>query len=321
MNEKLIKQLKEGKIALHNDGTLEELREVLKYAFPENSFHINGGNDFYYANKRNSEYWISVKKELCLLDLPSYSVKEFLKKETMIDKINDEFIVDCTSNTTEERREVYKFLVDNRRYCSAYLINACPIIVCNKTEGDTNYYSLEYPKKVYPSYPVLTFQEFKQKYLNMEEKKIIGYKLTKPEYNDVAIKIAKIENPSWSGFKENNFLKSNEMCRDYLGYVENLKKAGVLDLWFEAVYEEEVQLPIINGYKGEISGDRHTHVVTYGCAILSVNKLKRILDACNTVVSSGAGNREVKAFVLDSGVEVTLKEIEQIVKYRDAKSI
>ena len=34
MNEKLIKQLIEGTIALKNDGTLEELNKVLKYAFP-----------------------------------------------------------------------------------------------------------------------------------------------------------------------------------------------------------------------------------------------------------------------------------------------
>ena len=34
MNEKLIKQLREGTIALKNDGTLDELNKVLIYAFP-----------------------------------------------------------------------------------------------------------------------------------------------------------------------------------------------------------------------------------------------------------------------------------------------
>ena len=34
MNEKLIKQLREGTIALKYDGTLDELKKVLKYAFP-----------------------------------------------------------------------------------------------------------------------------------------------------------------------------------------------------------------------------------------------------------------------------------------------
>lgn len=34
MNKKLINKLRKGTIALVNDGTLEELREVLKYSFP-----------------------------------------------------------------------------------------------------------------------------------------------------------------------------------------------------------------------------------------------------------------------------------------------
>ena len=47
----------------------------------------------------------------------------------MIDKINDEFIVDCNFNTTQERREVYKFLVDNRGYNPSYLKNDYPLII------------------------------------------------------------------------------------------------------------------------------------------------------------------------------------------------
>jgi len=147
----------------------------------------------------------------------------------MIDKINDEFIVDCTFNTTQERREVYKFLVDNRGYNPSYLQNDYEIIVCNKTEGNSHYFSLESAKKQFPSYPVLTFKEFKQKYLNMEEKKIIGYKLTKPEYKEAVIKIC---NYSVFDFKRFEIEVSE-------GAVEHLQKAGVLDLWFEPVYEEE----------------------------------------------------------------------------------
>ena len=52
----------------------------------------------------------------------------------MIDKINDEFIVDCTNNSKEERQQVYKFLVDNRNYDKGYLGNDFSIIVCNKNK-------------------------------------------------------------------------------------------------------------------------------------------------------------------------------------------
>ena len=42
MNEKLIKQLKERTIALKNDGTLNERRKVLKYAFPLDTGNTTG---------------------------------------------------------------------------------------------------------------------------------------------------------------------------------------------------------------------------------------------------------------------------------------
>jgi len=153
----------------------------------------------------------------------------------MIDKINDEFIVDCNFNTTQERREVYKFLVDNRGYNPSYLKNDYPIIVCNKNEGSnlywSLYWSLESAKKCYPSYPILTFKEFKEKYLNMEEKKIIGYKLTKPEYEKAANQITGTENLILHS-------KNYNFQIDSLAY-DRVVKAGVLDLWFEPVYEQE----------------------------------------------------------------------------------
>ena len=86
-----------------------------------------------------------------------------------IDKINDEFIVDCTNNSREERQQVYKFLVDNREYTENYLRNNYAIIVCNKEPGDsnwgslTNYYRYQKSKR---SIPVYTFEQFKEMYLD-----------------------------------------------------------------------------------------------------------------------------------------------------------
>ena len=86
-----------------------------------------------------------------------------------IDKINDEFIVDCTNNSKEERQQVYKFLVDNRDYGIHYLTNDYPIIACNKRSGQTDwvtliqYYNWFNAKK---DIPVYTFEQFKEMYLN-----------------------------------------------------------------------------------------------------------------------------------------------------------
>ena len=226
-----------------------------------------------------------------------------------IDKINDEFIVDCTNNSKEERQQVYKFLVDNRNYKKSYLEDYYPVIVCNKKQNYSNWDSLEkyynwvdskkdipiytfeefeemylkekfvlpekwcikdckkvteygakrfhhkmgniwedaylcidessgkynYLKKKY-NYTEITFEQFKKYVLknnNMENnKQIIGYKLIKEEYREAAYKIANV-----SCFF-NGMVDFEENC-----YIEkNLKEAGVLDLWFEKVYEKEFKV-------------------------------------------------------------------------------
>ena len=82
MNEKLIKQLREGTIALKNDGTLNELRKVLKYAFP-----LDIGNTIgLYLNYRASndrDYWSGADNTWLI----SHSVKEFLKLENEYPKV------------------------------------------------------------------------------------------------------------------------------------------------------------------------------------------------------------------------------------------
>ena len=87
----------------------------------------------------------------------------------MIDKVNDEFIVNCTNNSKEERQQVYKFLVDNRNYDKGYLGNDFSIIVCNKKQGNTNWRILSDAKEINgKSYNVYTFEQFKEMYLEEE---------------------------------------------------------------------------------------------------------------------------------------------------------
>ena len=60
MNEKLIKQLREGTIALKNDGTLDELNKVLKYAFPNDASVSRGFTEYYFVSEnKKSSYWQS----------------------------------------------------------------------------------------------------------------------------------------------------------------------------------------------------------------------------------------------------------------------
>jgi hypothetical protein len=85
------------------------------------------------------------------------------------------------------------------------------------------------------------------------EKKIIGYKLIKPEYKEAVIKIC---NYSVFDFKRFEIEVSE-------GAVEHLQKAGVLDLWFEPVYKEDKIE--IGGYEVKINSfDIQINNVTYG---------------------------------------------------------
>ena len=82
MNEKLIKQLREGTIALKNDGTLEELEKVLQYAFP-NDLYSSGQYPYYQAYGFHNRQWYPEVET----NLPSHSVKEFLKPENEYPKV------------------------------------------------------------------------------------------------------------------------------------------------------------------------------------------------------------------------------------------
>ncbi len=79
-----IKDLSEGKCAVINDGTLEELREVLALAFRDR--RIADGTGKYYYDYENG-IWDS--GNLNIKNLPTQSVKDFLKKYPRVMWVSD----------------------------------------------------------------------------------------------------------------------------------------------------------------------------------------------------------------------------------------
>lgn len=85
----------------------------------------------------------------------------------------------------------------------------------------------------------ITFDQFKKYVLkqnNMEDKKIIGYKFKNgyDKYQKIAMELADII--EFGKFQEGTLFEPNSYCE------KNFKEAGVLDLWFEPVYEEEYKV-------------------------------------------------------------------------------
>ena len=69
-----IKDLAEGKCAVKNDGTVEELNKVLRAAFPKDV--QSSGDWIYYARHYYSNRWESFTR----IEIPVQSVKDFLEE-------------------------------------------------------------------------------------------------------------------------------------------------------------------------------------------------------------------------------------------------
>ena|SRR5690606_933140 len=72
-----IEDLRNGKCAVKNDGTVEELKKVLRLAFPSDNSVIEGAHKYYYSSSHEGEWMGSSYPRN---DLPVQSVKNFLDR-------------------------------------------------------------------------------------------------------------------------------------------------------------------------------------------------------------------------------------------------
>lgn len=75
------------------------------------------------------------------------------------------------------------------------------------------------------------------------KKKLIGYKLIKPEYEKAALLL--INETSFRDFNYGGRVDTQQPTN-----IAIYKNAGVLDLWFEPVYEEEIKTVRMGGSEG-----------------------------------------------------------------------
>lgn len=101
------------------------------------------------------------------------------------------------------------------------------------------------------------------------EKKIIGYKLAKPKYEQAAMALVDSKT-DWKGGSKIVFVEDGT-------WYNKFKEADVLDLWFEPVYEEEKPINI-RGYEAKRVGDE----IKFGCKGFSREDLisyKKLFDS------------------------------------------
>ena len=159
-----IEDLKQGRCAVINDGTLEELSEVLKLAFPNDGSYIRGEYKFYSINSDSSNEWYPYD----VISLPTQSVKDFLTKEL---KRGD--LVWVSDNDPDERdlQLIFLIKVDEAKYPFICVKEGDEICFNDGKVFDTIHYryatKVEEPKEV-----VMTIEEI-EKALNIKNLKIV----------------------------------------------------------------------------------------------------------------------------------------------------
>ena len=104
LNKELIKRLANGDIQLQHTGTVEELNEILKAAFPNDTYEPNGTYTFY-------ERWLptlppSEYHYRCMFSAspkPIYTTEQFFE-------VGPDHFVDVTKKMDSETRELAKHL-------------------------------------------------------------------------------------------------------------------------------------------------------------------------------------------------------------------
>lgn len=172
-------------------------------------------------------------------DLPDEETKEFILPEKWFIKIDEENV-----------EELNKYLHKNKNKYVGYTDDWEVKLSEIGFEESTDYFYSESQKEPSHSsylkregFTEITFEQFKEHVLGekAKERKIIGYKLVKEEYECEALSLASKNciTKNWSSKKELDFhINTN--------FHDNLEKSGVLDLWFSPVYEESTETKIMD---------------------------------------------------------------------------
>lgn len=232
--------------------------KVLKAGKPSYWYNNYIGEEFIVEDYNNIDYRVLEGKE----------AKNYIGKDDC--ELVEDFILPekwCIKATEENINILDEWRQKQIDYTPGYLFSVGDYLV-SKHHRDNSYVNWNRNRMHidFPEYTEITFDQFKKYVLKQEtnmEKEIIGYKLKKDYLNNINVKNAldaifgekwwttnSKENFDTNGwhFKVNN---PNEGCTG------KAKSAGVLDLWFEPVYEDEYEVGdwvITKGYSSTYDG-------------------------------------------------------------------
>lgn len=176
------------------------------------------------------------------------------------------------------------------------------------------------PKEIVETWESCIEQEFKVgDYVIMEKAGGWGYD---PDNNGCIAKITEISSRKLSRVENVLSISGKIVNPNKIEYYNNFKNVPLYDndgkLVFRLATKEEIEsfkpkLPQINNYSGKLEGD----YIIYGnnCAKFPTGFFRHLYNS--NIVSNKYGNRSIKSIELNTGVKITMEQIEQIVKYID----
>jgi hypothetical protein len=167
MNKKLIKQLSDGKIAVKNDGTIDELNEILKEAFPSDDSQSIGIWDYYYGVEKE-HYWGCDSSTT----LPTYSVKDFFTDGEQEKTFPRVMLVSNENNKNFALKRVV-IMVKNGKYVAWFKAKSL-----EEAEYETSATAWDYAWEVEEQTFPITITETQYNSLTEEQKELIN-QLTK----------------------------------------------------------------------------------------------------------------------------------------------
>ena len=162
LNKKLIQRLRNGKIAVENDGTIEDLQQVLAEAFPTDDSRPTGTWDSYFRLEKNC--WVGNSTT----NLPSYSVKDFFKDAKQEKTFPRVMLVSDTNSKKKAVKRVI-FMIKNGKYLGWLSANTI-----EESERVTETFSWPYAWEVKEQTFPITITEKQYNSLTNEQKELIN---------------------------------------------------------------------------------------------------------------------------------------------------
>lgn len=110
---KTIEDIRNKKVAINNDGTLEELKEVLGVAFPEGELIVRGYYKYYFAQSISQNKWDCTDEKP---KFPIQTVKDFIKQIRDREMKNKEQEYELVDFKIEDLKEGSILMNGNKKY-------------------------------------------------------------------------------------------------------------------------------------------------------------------------------------------------------------